>query len=71
MPSEARRPEDRRAREQLSNASFHCRGDAKRFVNADKVVIHHVKRDGMGVIFDLLLKGISQAGEAAHVHPHG
>ncbi len=39
-------------------------------MNADKVVIHHVERDRVGVIFDLLRKGVCQAREAAHVHPH-
>ena len=38
----------------VSDASFHCWGYAKRFVNADEIIIHHVQRDGMGVVLDLL-----------------
>lgn len=39
-------------------------------MNAHEVVIHHVERDRVCVVLDLLREGIRQAGEAAHVHAH-
>ncbi len=38
----------------ISNASGHRRGDAKRLMDADEIVIHHMERDGVGVVLDLL-----------------
>ena len=40
-------------------------------MDTDEVVIREVERHGMGVILDLLGKGIGQPGETAHVHSHG
>jgi len=56
--------------EAVRDASRHCRGHPKLRMYADKVIIHHVKRHGIGVVFDLLRKTVSQPSEAAHVHPH-
>ena len=37
----------------------------------DKVVIHVVERDGVGVVLDLLAERVREPGEPAHMHPHG
>lgn len=52
------------------DSSFHCRGYAKRLMNAAEVVVHEVKRYCVHEIFYLFGKGISQAGESAHGHAH-
>ena len=48
----------------------HRRRHPKRLVDADEVVPDGIERDHVSVVFDLLAKGIGEAGEAAHVHPH-
>ena len=50
---------------------FHRRSDAQGLVNPAEVVVHEVKRNGGGVVLDLLGKPIRQARKPAHVHPHG
>ena len=52
----------------ISNASGHRRSDAQRLMDADEVVIHHVQRNRVGVVLDLLREGVGKAGKAAHVH---
>ena len=54
----------------IRDTSGHRRGDAKRLVDLAEVVGHEVKRDGVGVIRDLLAEGVGQAREPAHAHPH-
>jgi hypothetical protein len=39
-------------------------------VQPDEIVIHHVERDRISVVFDLLGESVGQPSEAAHVHPH-
>jgi hypothetical protein len=39
-------------------------------MDADEIVIHHVQRDGVRMVLDLLGKCVCQPSEAAHVHPH-
>lgn len=39
-------------------------------MNADEVVIHHVKHDRVSVVLDLFREGIRQPSEPAHMHPH-
>ena len=41
---------------------------AQRLMKPGEIVIHHVQRDGMHVIFDLLRESVSQPGEPPHVH---
>lgn len=38
-------------------------------MDADKVVIHHVESDRVGVVLDLLRECVRQPCEPAHVHP--
>ena len=45
-------------------------GDAQGLVNADVVVMHEVDGQRVEMVFDLLRKGVSQAGKAANAHPH-
>src|SRR5688572_20743965 len=49
--------------------SGHRRSNAQRLMDADKVVIHHVERNGVSVVLDLLGEGVGQPSETAHVHP--
>jgi hypothetical protein len=56
--------------EAIRNTCCHRRCYAQCLMDADEVVIHHVQRDRVSMVFDLLGKAIGQAGEAAHVHPH-
>ncbi len=51
----------------VRDASSHCRRHTQLRVNADEVVIHHVQRDRIDVVLDLLGEGVGQAGKAAHV----
>lgn len=39
-------------------------------VRPGEVVVHEMKGDGVAQVFHLLTKGIGQAGEPAHPHPH-
>jgi hypothetical protein len=54
-----------------TQASFHRRGNAQGLMDARKVVPHVEQRDLMNVIVNLFGESISQASEAAHLHPHG
>ena len=54
----------------LTDARFHRRSDAQGLVNPHEVVVHMEQRDHGNVIIELLAKGIRQAREASHVHPH-
>lgn len=40
-------------------------------MNSAEVVVHHVKRDGRDVVFDLLGECIGKRSKSAHGHPHG
>ena len=53
----------------ISHTSSHRWSDAKRLMDADEIIIRHVKRDCIGMVLDLLGKRIRQPGKAAHVHP--
>jgi hypothetical protein len=55
----------------VRNASGHSLGDAKRLMDADKVVIHHVERDRVGRGSRSSLRPHGQTGEAPRVHPDG
>lgn len=55
----------------IGNLGRHRRTHPKLGVNADEVVIHHVQRDRVGVVLDLLREPVRQPREPAHVHPHG
>ena len=55
----------------LRNARFHCGGNAKRLVNAPKVVVHEVQRHGALKVVNFLAKSVGQPGKPAHPHPHG
>ena len=46
----------------ISHTSGHRRYDAKRFMDADEVVIHHVQRDRVGVVFDFLGECVGSGG---------
>jgi transposase InsO family protein len=39
---------------QSRHTSGHRRGNAKHLTDTDEVIIHHVQRDGIGVVLDLL-----------------
>src|SRR5882672_2979867 len=39
-------------------------------MNLGEVIEHVVKRNGAGVIVDLLAESVSQPSKAPHVHPH-
>jgi hypothetical protein len=47
------------------------RCNAKRLVNAHKVVVHHVERNGGGVVLNLFGESIRKASKATHSHSHG
>ena len=40
-------------------------------MDADEIVVGREQRDGVGVVLDLLGKGVRQPGEPVHVHSHG
>jgi hypothetical protein len=42
----------------------------KFLVYADEIIIHEMKRDGVGMVFNFLAESICQPREPAHVHPH-
>jgi hypothetical protein len=41
----------------IGNARFHCRGNAKRLMDAPEVVVHEVECHGCGVVLDLFENG--------------
>jgi hypothetical protein len=44
----------------IGNARCHCRRNARRLVNAGKIVMHHVQRDRVSLVLDLLWEGVCQ-----------
>src|SRR5206468_3669350 len=54
----------------VSQTRSHSWRDAKCLVNAAKVVMHIVERDGGNMILNLLAERIGQASEAPDLHPH-
>src|SRR5438128_1612228 len=54
----------------IRDASFNCGRCTERLMLPSKIIIHHVKRDGCGVVLDFLAERICQASEAPHPHPH-
>src|ERR1700676_2068661 len=39
-------------------------------MDSHKIVMHHVERNGGGMVFNLLGEAVGQASEAAHTHTH-
>ena len=57
--------------ELVGDASRHRGSDLQRLMDADEIVIHHVQRDGVRVVLDLLRESVCQPSKPAHVHAHG
>ena len=55
----------------ISYASRHCWSNSQGLLNPTEIVMHHGQRNGVLVVLDLLGKAIGEAGEPAHLHPHG
>lgn len=55
----------------IGYSCLHRRGDSQCLVNPGEVVVHEMQRHGMGLVFDLLAKGVGQPGHPSHAHPHG
>jgi hypothetical protein len=53
-----------------ADARFHRRGDAQGLMDANEIVVHMKQGQHSDVIFELLAEGVSQPGEAPHIHPH-
>ena len=53
-----------------ANTRFHRRSNPQGLVHPREVMVHVVQRDHGDVVFQLFRERISQAREAAHVHPH-
>ena len=54
----------------IGQPRFHRRGDAKRAVNAAKVVIGEVQADRGPVVLKLLTEAVGQPRESANLHSH-
>ena len=49
----------------------HCRGSAKRLVDAAEIVEHEIERQGVAVVLEFLGERIGQPGKAAHLRYYG
>ena len=54
----------------VGHASRHRRSDAKRFVDADEIVVGREQRDRVRMVLKFLAECICQSREAPHVHSH-
>ena len=54
----------------IADSSLHRQGNAQGLMNPAVVVVHDVKRDHGGMIFNLFGKRIGQPSEPAHVNSH-
>ena len=55
----------------IRESRFHRRGDPEGLVNPAEVVVHEVKRHGVGQVFYFLGERIGKPREPAHAHAHG
>lgn len=54
----------------ITESRFHCWRDSQRLVDAAEIVVPEPKRDGGGMVFNLLRKGICEARKTSYAHPH-
>lgn len=54
----------------VRESRFHRGRDAQALMDATKIVIHEVQRNGVLMIFNFLGKGVRQTRKASHLHSH-